>query len=61
MEKFYTPREVRQLLRISAPTFQRLVTQGALRGVRLGGKGHYRVPARSLQDFLEQNSTAKEA
>ncbi|MBS3899063.1 MAG: helix-turn-helix domain-containing protein [Dethiobacter sp.] len=60
MEKFYTPREVRQLLRISAPTFQRLVSRGILQGVRLGGEGHYRVHEQALQKFLKENSTAKE-
>jgi excisionase family DNA binding protein len=38
MEKFYTIKEVADLLRISKPTLYRLMSSGKLKAVKLGGR-----------------------
>ncbi len=57
MEKFYTPGEVQQILRISRPTLIRLIKSGEIHATRLGAVGHLRVAESALATFLSRHTT----
>jgi excisionase family DNA binding protein len=50
-DELLTVAEVAARLRINVETVRRWLRQGKLKGVRMGGRAGYRIPATELRQF----------
>ena len=59
MKKFYTPKELIQLLGFSKNTIYRYLEEGKIKSTRMG-KGSFRIPASEVEKWLGENLTPTE-
>lgn len=53
MPRFYTPKEVGQMLQVSPATIRNMIKRGDLDAIQLkGGRGIFRVPETALQSLM---------
>jgi excisionase family DNA binding protein len=57
MDKFYTAREIRELLRISKSTLYRMVLKNQLSPIKAGGKTFF--PESEVDRFIEKLNEKK--
>jgi len=50
--RFLTPADVADVLNVSVPQVMALLRSGELRGVKIGGKGEWRVENQALEDYI---------
>ncbi|MGE5576404.1 MAG: helix-turn-helix domain-containing protein [Syntrophothermus sp.] len=51
-QKYYTTKEISELLKVSPVTITRKLQNGEIKGIRLGGRAGWRVEERGLQEYL---------
>jgi excisionase family DNA binding protein len=60
MDKFYTVKEVSEVLRVGAQTVRDLLREGELVGTRTSKRGRWRISERALDKFIKDNEGASD-
>jgi excisionase family DNA binding protein len=58
--KFYTVKEVADLLKVDVTTIRRYLRAGHLKGIQIKKRGNWRIPEEELRRFLDDSSGREE-
>jgi len=56
--RFYTPKEVAEMFKLSKQTIYNLINRGELEAIKFGNT--FRIPGTSLNEYVKQSTTKKD-